>query len=199
MAIPSEGLKHCEECDLDKEISEYYVVKIKSKVDEGIFFKYLDRICKGCRTAHQLRRYHGGVREKILIKKAAIKDAVFMAYGGYVCACCGETEKLFLQIDHINNDGGQFRKRLRTNAKHTASGSLTYKWLFDHNFPPGVQVLCSNCNHGKRMNGGVCPHQTTSNDQRLALVGSSEPKRNVPQAGKDMVCSESKDSAVVIN
>src|SRR5574341_1456443 len=30
-------------------------------------------------------------------------DAV-MAYGGYICACCGETRKPFLSIDHINKD-----------------------------------------------------------------------------------------------
>jgi hypothetical protein len=31
-------------------------------------------------------------------------------------------------------------------------------------FPPGYQVLCMNCNHGKRMNNGVCPHKERCND-----------------------------------
>lgn len=196
MAIPSEGLKCCKKCGIDKDISEFYVVTIESGRGRKAGSWLVGR-CKQCTTAHQMRRYYSHAREERLVKVAAIKHAVIMAYGGYRCACCGETERLFLQLDHINNDGAEFRRKLRTKKQNTASGPMTYKWVFDHNFPPGFQILCANCNHGKRMNNGVCPHQTTCNDQRLSLVGSSEPKRNAPLAGEDMVCPESNDSAVV--
>ena len=75
-----------------------------------------------------------------------------MAYGGYQCACCGETEPLFLTIDHINNDGNKHRKKFQSR------GDGLYKWLKHNNYPEGFQVLCMNCNHGKRRNGGICPH-----------------------------------------
>ena len=39
------------------------------------------------------------------------------------------------------------------------SGYMTYKWLRKNGFPPGFQVLCMNCQHGKRMCRGICPHQ----------------------------------------
>ena len=80
-------------------------------------------------------------------------DAV-MAYGGYVCACCGETEPLFLTIDHVRSDGAAHRKRLGS-----LGGARFYKWLRDNGYPPGFQVLCMNCNHGRHRNGGKCPHK----------------------------------------
>ena len=84
-----------------------------------------------------------------------LQDKVIMAYGGYRCACCGETEPFFLTIDHVNNDGKSHRKTFQS------SGDGLYKWLIKNKFPSGFQVLCMNCNHGKHRNKGICPHQET--------------------------------------
>lgn len=65
------------------------------------------------------------------------------------CACCGEDMFEFLTIDHINNDGAIHRKNITNNL---------YTWLRKNNFPEGFQVLCWNCNCGKSINGGICPH-----------------------------------------
>jgi hypothetical protein len=94
--------------------------------------------------------------------KATIRKAVFDAYGGERCACCGETERKFLTLDHINNDGAADRMKIA--GKRTASGWTTYRYLHSKGFPPGYQVLCMNCNFGKRMNQGVCPHKVRCND-----------------------------------
>ena len=94
-------------------------------------------------------------REHCLDYYYRLQDEAVRAYGGYACACCGETEPLFLTLDHVNNDGGKFRRE--TGFLH--HGAKFYKWLKDHFFPPGYQVLCSNCNHGKHRNNGTCPHQ----------------------------------------
>lgn len=99
------------------------------------------RLCGSCRLYYRRR-------------ERALKDLVFAAYGGYKCACCGETEKLFLQIDHVNNDGADHRRERK--------GKGLYTWLKCRNFPEGFQVLCANCNWGKRQNGGVCPHRQKS-------------------------------------
>lgn len=85
-----------------------------------------------------------------------LQDEAIQAYGGYKCACCGETEPLFMTLDHIANDGNEHRKKLGF-----LGGHLLYKWLKGHNYPSGFQVLCTNCNHGKHRNHGVCPHQRT--------------------------------------
>jgi hypothetical protein len=87
--------------------------------------------------------------------QAICRDAVFAAYGGYKCSCCGETEPLFLSIDHIHNDGNIERKA----NLYSGSGTGFYMWLRKNSFPSGYQVLCMNCQIGKHKNGGVCPHQ----------------------------------------
>lgn len=82
---------------------------------------------------------------------AMVKDAVFQAYGGYRCACCGVTDPVFLAIDHIAGDGSDDRRRLRT------KGGMGQYWeLKKRGFPPGYQVLCHNCNWAK--DHGGCPH-----------------------------------------
>lgn len=73
---------------------------------------------------------------------------VYEAYGGIKCNCCGEDEELFLSIDHVNNDG--YKEGLN-------SQQLVDK-LIRENFPEGYQILCRNCNYGKHLNGGTCPH-----------------------------------------
>jgi hypothetical protein len=93
-----------------------------------------------------------------------LKDTVFNAYGGYKCACCGETEPLFLTIDHIDSDGSKHRREITPEGHdyrdyRSSTGYKTYRWLENNNFPAGFQVLCSNCNHGRHRNGGVCPHK----------------------------------------
>lgn len=127
--------------------------------------------------------------------RARIKEAVFQAYGGFRCACCGELEKTFLTLDHINNDGAEFGKKIA--GRQTAAGYVTYRWLYKNGFPPGYQVLCANCQHGKRMNKGVCPHQSVRcNDYPLAGVGPSGPKLSAPILGDDIVSTASKVAAV---
>lgn len=89
-----------------------------------------------------------------------LRREVMMHYGGYVCACCGETEPLFLQLDHINNDGAEHRRSLGSKDNGKGFNTQTLRWIKLNGFPPGFQVLCANCNFGKALNGGVCPHQT---------------------------------------
>lgn len=82
------------------------------------------------------------------------RDICFAAYGGYTCVCCNETEKKFLTLDHKNNDGAKHRKEIGYRG-----GYAFYLWIIRNNFPPMFQVLCFNCNHGRQLNGGVCPHK----------------------------------------
>lgn len=113
------------------------------------------------KTARQretnLEYYHrNSAKLKIQMKeyRDRIKNAVFAAYGGYICACCKETTQKFLTIDHVNNDGAKHRKEIGYRG-----GIGIYLWIYKNAFPPGFQVLCFNCNHGKQLNGGICPHK----------------------------------------
>ena len=88
---------------------------------------------------------------------AAVRNTVLEHYGK-VCSCCGERNTKFLTIDHMNNDG-YVQRRL---DKSKRAGS--YGWIIKSGFPTDLQVLCFNCNSGKALNGGVCPHKQTSDD-----------------------------------
>lgn len=66
------------------------------------------------------------------------------------CACCGEGTLAFLTFEHIGGGGGQHRRE-------TGGGGFI-SWLRKNNYPEGFEVLCMNCNHGRRVNDGTCPH-----------------------------------------
>jgi hypothetical protein len=65
------------------------------------------------------------------------------------CKCCGENEINFLSIDHINGNGTKHRKQI--------GNRNFYQWLKVNQFPQDYQVLCYNCNLGKR-DKKSCPH-----------------------------------------
>ena len=118
--------------------------------------------------AYRLRHLSKGTPEQIAAFRARearhardshqrCKDQVFAAYGGYQCACCAESEKAFLSIDHINNDGAEMRRQ----KLYSGNGTGFYQWLRKSKFPTGFQVLCMNCQIGKHRYG-ICPHQGTA-------------------------------------
>jgi hypothetical protein len=99
--------------------------------------------CRECMKL-DLAEYHQGTRRRVLSHYSG---------GSMRCACCGEDEIEFLGIDHIHGDGAQHRREVRPSA--------IYRWLIKHKFPPGIQVLCHNCNLSKGYYG-LCPHQEGS-------------------------------------
>lgn len=166
-------MKSCSKCAVLKEEEAFYV-----RSNGNIHAE-----CKDCykkRVRVRYYREHAKVlkqgRQYSTDKRKRVREATFAAYGGYICACCGEKEQKFLTLDHINNDGAEFRRKIA--GKRSAAGMVTYEWLARNGFPSGYQVLCMNCNHGKRMNGGVCPHKTRCNDHPSTGAGPSGPERS---------------------
>lgn len=100
--------------------------------------KSYGRLCKDCKCLEHRREY------------ADMRDEVLAAYGAK-CACCGETRRAFLAIDHVKNDGARHREEI---------GETLTKWLHKNKCPQDgrFQVLCHNCNTAKRW--GPCPHKT---------------------------------------
>lgn len=119
------------------------------------------KICIACgkRNASDGQRCSScAIRLKKVNKQSEVKLKmdVLNHYGNSKCACCGEDTALLLTIDHMNNDGNIHRKEVGRSHK-------LYRWLRDNNYPEGFQVLCFNCNIGKHLNGGVCPHKEKEN------------------------------------
>ena len=85
------------------------------------------------------------------VRYERIRNQVFDRYGGE-CVACGEQERLFLTIDHINNDGWERRKGPNG---YRESGAGLYLDILRYGMRDDLEVLCFNCNFGKRRNGGT--------------------------------------------
>lgn len=145
--INTENGFHCENC------------KIYTKAKDKIIY-YHNKNNNRCTMCHKTLDIDGVLcskckiinndRSKIIRQKQ--KKTIIDHYGGK-CACCGEENLIFLELDHINGGGNKHRNQLRKD------GTTIYRSIINNNFPPGFQVLCASCNVGRYRNGGICPHQ----------------------------------------
>lgn len=134
--------------------------------------------CRNCRAAYRRGRYEVEAPTRRAINKATyelrtkhqrndIKVQVFSHYGS-ACACCGESNLVFLALDHIHGGGSAHR---RTLGKY---GHAFYRWLIEQGLPEGYQVLCHNCNWAKAQGG--CPHEISALVTRVGpATVSNEP------------------------
>lgn len=131
---------------------------------DGINFRIrknkLISTCIECEKQDRRNYYKKNTEKEKELQKTIyyrLKDKIYEQYGGYICKCCGETNILFLSLDHINNDGADHRREI--SGRRNGSNIAMFHWLIKNNFPPILQVLCHNCNMGKRLNKGICPHE----------------------------------------
>jgi hypothetical protein len=104
------------------------------------------KTCNTCRLA---------IRQQRNAFTQARKDRVITHYskGSMACACCCISIRKFLTLDHIDGNGNKHRKQIGTGS------DCIYRWVEKNNYPNGFQVLCFNCNSGRALNGGICPHK----------------------------------------
>jgi hypothetical protein len=117
--------------------------------------------------------YRDQKRRNQILRRARIRDTVMSRYsnGSIKCVCCGETERDFLTIDHINGGGGQHRVAIF--GDRWTAGARFYNWLVANGFPPGFQLLCMNCNFSKGKHGR-CVHETSDRTTENDLKTSGE-------------------------
>ncbi len=176
----------CQDCGKSGE----YVRTVGVRKD-GLKRRYCDDCTKNRYTQAVLRHYYRNRDEVNTIKKAFHRERRLMVIArlGGKCECCGESHPIFLDVDHINGDGAEQRRK--DPLQYTI-----YTWLVKNNFPPGFRLLCSNCNKGRWRNGGICPHEEGS--QTRAKARSSK-RSEVPEIltaqDQDMVVSSVKAEA----
>ena len=110
--------------------------------------KLINNKCPSCRIYKKEHRH----RRKLKVIEHYSK-------GQMCCSCCGETIIEFLQIDHINGGGNAHRREIYPKDHKAGGAGRTYQWLINNGFPDGFQVLCANCNIGRHINDGICPHK----------------------------------------
>jgi hypothetical protein len=84
-------------------------------------------------------------------QKVKAEGIAHYSNGKNCCDCCGENNINFLCFDHFiataNANPGSWKSRRDSAA-----------FLKQRGWPPGIQILCYNCNYGKRKND-TCPHK----------------------------------------
>lgn len=131
-------MQKCTRCKEVKPFDEFY----KGGNKNGLASR-----CIACKKSPEVRAARNA---QIKIYNRKIRSLVFKHYGEQ-CSCCGQSEEMFLCIDHIDGGGNAHRKEV-------GSGSAFYQWLVRKNYPEGFQTLCFNCNMAKGFYG-ICPHQ----------------------------------------
>ncbi len=96
-------------------------------------------------------------RARSILRRAQMRQLVLDGYGSR-CACCGESEPDFLNLDHVNGQSGD-----------RESEYATYRQAIKEGFPPTFRLLCWNCNCGREKNKDRrCPHETKRSFNRHA-------------------------------
>lgn len=194
-----EGTRTCKKCNATKDITEFYLTH-----RPGYTTQRRTRACKECLLKWQHEHY----KERMTPERRSLLNArarqwrkdnpektkqkakhfhaiyrdrdrklVYEKYGDK-CVCCGETEVMFLTVDHVNSDGHIERKKgLYTN------GSQFYRWIIQQNFPKDYQILCYNCNLGRARNHGICPHQKGSTTISQESTAKRLEARRIPSLG----------------
>ncbi len=158
--------KICSRCGEAKPLSEFYSMRGKRKglradCKECVRVRNKDYYAKTIDKYHEKRATFRAENRDLLNRReresyARLRTLILDTYGRR-CACCGEDEPLFLELDHVDNDGAQHRRMIGSSAKQL------YTEVKRQGFPKGkYQLLCANCNQGKKRGGGICPHKSKS-------------------------------------
>jgi hypothetical protein len=116
------------------------------------------------RRYQRMRRSDPGLlmKDRVAAKNSIRKTkAAALAIAGDACHCCREWRPAFLTLGHRGNEGRTCKgARSRSGYKYKLWASIR-----DGN-PQGIRRECWNCNSGKELNGGICPHE----EERLAAA-----------------------------
>jgi len=163
-----DGHKICKMCNVNLPVNQFGMFTEKRR--KAGAKRYYNSVCKECAKI-RAKQWSLSNPDKVRatydrtnqIRKDD-RDTIYRAYGNK-CACCGESNPLFLNIDHINNDGYKLRPRNKSGNYSPPYSGHYYKQIIQAGFPKDLQLLCWNCNCGRHRNGGICPHKTICQNQ----------------------------------
>jgi hypothetical protein len=164
-----EGYRFCFGCDRARPMDSFAIYRRGLKVyrrhecfeclrrrHNGYYLRDREQRLDSARKRYAAKPFRGWTPERRAQLNAANKrrrredrETVLWHYGAE-CSCCGETELMFLTMDHVNDDGAEHRRQVPPDK--------LYRWIIKSGFPDSFRVLCYNCNCGRSRNGGECPH-----------------------------------------
>lgn len=163
-------LKFCRRCRENRPLTNFRQNGRHTKKNTGEVIIYREDICSRCRRRARIQAGlcslcnsdtqavpgHTACKKHLQLYRDSAnrrnrrdKDTALTKYGGQ-CKYCGDSRRIFLTIDHINNDRAAHRKQPRAGQNH---GHNIYAWLRLNHYPDGFQILCYNCNCAKNHAG----------------------------------------------
>lgn len=144
-------MKRCTQCGERKVLSDFYKKKAECRScssKRAVAWAKRNRLRTNRNAAKWRKKNHAKVLDYARKHSRKQKQLCMHHYGRKGCVCCGERELSFLTLDHIKDNGKQNRPGRR----------IKYQMLISLKFPKGLQTLCFNCQWGKRIGKGFCPH-----------------------------------------
>ncbi len=139
--IPS--TRKCIHCEHEKSIDDFYVRKDGKR----------NNVCRQCHVAKTLEcrnRHEEPNRSRRLVYERY--RLLVMTKLGSKCACCGETERGFLTLDHISGGGNEHKRSV-------GRGISFWRSVHNEGCPTDkYRILCYNCNCARGALG-YCPHE----------------------------------------
>lgn len=147
---------YCKKCSKNIFLQSVIENPEKEKIrKKNWYIKYKDKINKrrkewAIRIGYKQKRAPVEVqRARSALKTKMLRKQLLEGFG-HICACCGETKKEFLALDHINGGGSAHRKLKKSHA--------IYREVIKLGFPKDrFRLLCHNCNQSIGYYG-YCPH-----------------------------------------
>lgn len=184
----------CPKCGENPKLNNFYVCRdchnkyqaewSKNNKDKVIKYNSSWRERNRDKTRESKKRFYlkhnTESKEYQRVARISCKNEVFNHYcgGNICCACCGETAIQFLSIDHINGDGAEKRREIKS------QGGAMYSWLKGNGYPEGYQILCFNCNMAKR-DKAYCPHKEIGYDTNKNQISKEKIKREARYVNKN--------------
>ncbi len=132
----SEPKKRCSKCGRVKPLSAFHQ---KASNSDG-----RQSYCRECRSEYVRQRYQRpGIAERARCREKERRErhrAEMLKHLGGRCALCGESEPLFLTVDHIDGNGNRHRAKV---------GESHHLWrhILREGCPTNkYRILCFNCN-----------------------------------------------------
>ena len=139
----------------------YQDIKTEKKIQEVWGYCYL-MSSTGIQARRTKKLNHGLTNPEGLLLKHQVQ-LVYAKRNGFsrvrcFCPGCPCTDWKFIAFDHMG---------ARPKSHKNRSGVALAKTLRNQNYPSRIQLLCHNCNTGKEIFGGICPHHLPKKGQKI--------------------------------
>lgn len=166
--LREQSLKRCSTCKQVKSFPEFNI----RNSEKG----WLKNHCKNCESDYNRAHHLANREDRCRNAREYYKEwkpkrwQLVLENLGDSCKCCGESDRKFLTVDHINSDGWKEKTYETSNGR---AGRALWGKVIREGYPKDrYQILCYNCNCGRdKSEGKICPHNSADLNSLIGACG----------------------------